>query len=1056
MSPSANYNLGTVQGEIQIDYDGKGVREAQADVKNAAKQLEREKLQLKLSADRTALNKDLALARADLEKWSAMEPTAEVNIEVEKARARMLKLEAELSALDRKRIEIQIDIDNARLEQGANKFLSSFKGLRSRVSEFGGDVRNTREAVEGLGNTMSAASKVVFLAGAASQLGMFVAALAPAAGALLALPGIGLAVASMFGVVKIATSGMGDAFKAVASGDAAKLDEAMKKLSPEAQNVVREYQKLKPALDSLKLDVQNKLFEGLGNAMAGVASLILPTVHAGLVQVAGGLNLMAQGVATALTAPESAGDLADIFSNTAQFATNASSVIGDVVQIVLRLAAIGSQFLPAWGTGLAGITQQFRDWLLSAEGTQKVTQWIQQGLGVLTDLYYILVNIAQIAVGVFRPLSGDAQALLPTIRQLVAEAANWVNSAEGQRTIANIWLLLSTVGGQLLNVIQTIAPVLQALVSWFASLPAPVQSVIGAFIGWATVIGLILSKTAPLIAFFIQIGPLIMKLGPALSGLVTAFRAVMTAFKAMSLLMMTNPWILLIVAVIALVAIIITNWDTIKTYLTTAWNFILAAWNAFVGVLTSVGTTVWNTISSAWTAAISAITSFFSSAWAVVTAVWNTVISALTTAGSTVWNVISALWNAGISAIVAFFSTAWTVVTTVWNAFIATIIAIGSAVWETIKTIWYAAILSIWAILTGQWDMLGTIWSTFIAKILAIGSTLWSTISGIWSSAISTIVSVVTTFVSNVVSAISSFVSRAVSFFTNLGSQIVSSVSNWVSNVISKVASFASSVGAAISSFVSSAVAKISQFVSQAISFFSNLASQGPSRIGQMVSSIISFVGNMASQFVSRVSAMAGQVVSRMGALAGQIVSAIASLPGRMVSLGSSIIQGIISGISGAAGRLFSYLGGLATQALNAAKAAFGINSPSRLFRDTIGESIPEGIEVGVDANVGGMLSSVKSLAGQAQKAALSALSQPELSRVGALVGANTARTSAALTGASTASAVTPPSSSATTMTIGNLAINVKGIVDPNDPVAWRRFGEEVRDLIKDVEDSYK
>ena len=1055
MSQIANYNLGTVQGEIKIDYDSAGVREAQADVKAAAKQLEREKLQLKLGADRTQLTKDIALATAELEKWSAMEPTAEVNVEVDKARVRLIGLEAQLAKLDRQRIEVQIDIDNDRLEQGSKKLLNTFSNLRSRVSQFGGDVRNTKEAVSSLGESLSAASRVVFLASAISQLGVFVAALAPAAGALFALPAAGFAAAAAFGVVKLATSGMGDAFKAVADGDAKKLSEAMAKLAPEAQQVVREYQALKPQLDGLKLDVQNKFWEGQAEILGQLGATYLPMLRAQLSTLAGTLGSMASQSAQALMAPETVAALNNVLTGTNDLFRELGSAPGDFLAGLIQIGSVGAQYLGLVGETLGSLAFQFKEWASSAEGQTQINNWIKQGWQVLTDLYYILVNIAGIAVGIFRPLAADGQALLPTIRALVTEAQNWVNSAEGQQTIANVWALLKTVGGGLLTVVQTLGPVIQTLVSWFAALPAPVQSVIGGFIGWATVIGLILTKTAPLIAFFIQLPGIIKNIGTAFNMLRTAISVTIGVFRGLMTLMMANPWVLLIAAVIALVAIIIYNWDTIKSYLTTAWNFILSAWNAFVSVLSSVGTSIWSTISSAWNSAISGITSFFSSAWAIVTSVWTTVTSTLLSVGSSVWGVISGIWNSVISGIVSFFSTAWTVVTTVFQAVVDTILAIGSGVWETIKTIWFAAILTIWALLTGQFDLLGTIWRTLIDKLIAIGSAVWNTISGIWSGALSTIVSTVTSFASNVGSAIANLVSKSISFFVNLGTQIVTSVANWVSNVISKVSSFASSVGSAISNFVSSAVAKISQFVSQAISFFSNLASQGPSRISAMVSSIISFIGNMASQFVSRVSSMAGQVVSRMGALAGQIVSAIASLPGRMVSLGSSIIQGIISGISGAAGRLFSYLGGLATQALNAAKAAFGINSPSKLFRDTIGESIPEGIEVGVGANVGGMLSAVNDLAGMAQKAASDALSRPELARVGSLVGAGVASASGTSLGASTAAAIAP-ATSGVPMQIGNLTVNVKGIVDPNDPVAWRRFGEEVRELIMDVEDSYK
>ena len=111
---------------------------------------------------------------------------------------------------------------------------------------------------------------------------------------------------------------------------------------------------------------------------------------------------------------------------------------------------------------------------------------------------------------------------------------------------------------------------------------------------------------------------------------------------------------------------------------------------------------------------------------------------------------------------------------------------------------------------------------------------------------------------------------------------------------------------------------------------------------------------------------------------------------------------------------------------------------------------------MGVDANVGGMLSSVSSLAAQAQKAAMDALNRPELARMGALVGANAAGTPTAMLDASTASAMTPGASSRSTIVVDGLTINVQGIIDPTDPVSWRRFGEDVRDLIKDVEDSYK
>ena len=67
-----------------------------------------------------------------------------------------------------------------------------------------------------------------------------------------------------------------------------------------------------------------------------------------------------------------------------------------------------------------------------------------------------------------------------------------------------------------------------------------------------------------------------------------------------------------------------------------------------------------------------------------------------------------------------------------------------------------------------------------------------------------------------------------------------------------------------------------------------------------------------------------------------------------MVQIGKDIIQGVINGIGQAAGRLFTKMKNIASDALQSAKNALGINSPSKVFRDVVGRSIPEGIAVGV------------------------------------------------------------------------------------------------------------
>ena len=67
--------------------------------------------------------------------------------------------------------------------------------------------------------------------------------------------------------------------------------------------------------------------------------------------------------------------------------------------------------------------------------------------------------------------------------------------------------------------------------------------------------------------------------------------------------------------------------------------------------------------------------------------------------------------------------------------------------------------------------------------------------------------------------------------------------------------------------------------------------------------------------------------------------------------IGIGIVDGVTAGVGneGARSSLFSSLKSLAASALSAAQSALGINSPSKLFRDRIGVSIPEGIAVGIE-----------------------------------------------------------------------------------------------------------
>ena len=187
----------------------------------------------------------------------------------------------------------------------------------------------------------------------------------------------------------------------------------------------------------------------------------------------------------------------------------------------------------------------------------------------------------------------------------------------------------------------------------------------------------------------------------------------------------------------------------------------------------------------------------------------------------------------------------------------------------------------------------------------------------------------------------SKFVQNAITFIQ----QLPGKVWTWLTSTISKVGSW-----------VVQMASKAQQAGSRFLHNVSTFIQQLPGRVWSFLLTTIAKVIAFAIRFAQKGTEAAQRFKSN-------IINGISSLPSKMVSIGSNIIHGIISGITGAAGSLFSTMKNIASNALNAAKSALGIHSPSTVFRDVIGKMIPAGVTVGIEANAGKTIKAIKDYA---------------------------------------------------------------------------------------------
>ncbi|MGH3161921.1 MAG: phage tail tape measure protein [Streptosporangiaceae bacterium] len=119
-------------------------------------------------------------------------------------------------------------------------------------------------------------------------------------------------------------------------------------------------------------------------------------------------------------------------------------------------------------------------------------------------------------------------------------------------------------------------------------------------------------------------------------------------------------------------------------------------------------------------------------------------------------------------------------------------------------------------------------------------------------------------------------------------------------------------------------------------------------------------------------SSIASKIGSAVSSGLHKAYDAVKAVGSWFSSIGSAIVHGIIHGVEGAAGGLYNSLKNLANNALSAAKSFLGINSPSKVFADEVGQSIPEGVAKGVIDNIPAVLDAVQGMSADAVKAAQS------------------------------------------------------------------------------------
>lgn len=471
--------------------------------------------------------------------------------------------------------------------------------------------------------------------------------------------------------------------------------EALARLSPAGRAVILTLRALVPAWQAAGRAGQQATLAGVAGDLRDLSALYLPRTTGWLTRMGTAFNFVLRDLASWGQSANGSRTVDAILGSTAATTERLARAVRPVVNGVAQFVQVGASFLPGLAGNVGDIATRFERWAVAARQSGQMQQWISTGVTTLRQFGQIAGNVVGIVMAIFRA-GGDGGATVANLVRMTTAARAWVDSAEGQQRITQIFATLReilggladgfantdapagtlldtlSVGGTVVSFLadhtDTLATALPYLATGFllvkaAQVASNAAAVVAVPIRIAEIFAnrrLAASITAQTAALTVNKGA--QATSAAATGVATAAtvtgdvatkrsvismvaqRTAMIASSAAARVAAAGQWILnaalsanpiglIVLAVIALIAGIVLLWRNSETFRT----IVTGAFNAVWGAIKAV----WDWVSTNWRLLLAILTGPIGLAVLYITRHWDSIKAG----ASSVWTWITNGWN---------------------------------------------------------------------------------------------------------------------------------------------------------------------------------------------------------------------------------------------------------------------------------------------------------------------------------------------------------------------------------------------------------------------------
>lgn len=223
------------------------------------------------------------------------------------------------------------------------------------------------------------------------------------------------------------------------STQAAELEAALAKLSPNARKFVEDLRDMGASWTDLRLLVQDNLFAGLGDDIRVLADAQLPNLKRGLAEVAGFLNLGVRDSIKQLSTESAKTDFKQFLHNVGNATGYVSKAFGPATKIFTDLATVGSSFMPAFAKGLSDEVGKLQVHIAKMRDSGELSQMFDDAINKAKLWGSVIKDSFGVVRAVMHAVTGDGESILVNLATRLEVYRASLNDPDKQNSIRDFF-----------------------------------------------------------------------------------------------------------------------------------------------------------------------------------------------------------------------------------------------------------------------------------------------------------------------------------------------------------------------------------------------------------------------------------------------------------------------------------------------------------------------------------------------------------------------------------------------------------------------------------------